>query len=188
MATKVATIPSAAQGLDSTPDDIWGHITSNLPNIAELLHLEQTSKGIQASLRKSVKALTFPSHANDAAVIAAIEKFDNLTSLNLTGCRNLTDAAVVAVAEHCAGLTSLDLWGCSNLTDAAVVAVAEHCAGLTSLDLWGCSNLTDAAVVAVAEHCAGLTSLDLWGCPVVTLTLEEARRQVAERQAADEEE
>ena len=180
-----ATVASFA-GLGSVPPVILD-IVASFVAAKDLLRLEQTFKGIQEALHDGVTAFTFPpGKATDAAVIATVFKFHTLNSVNMKHCRNLTDAAVVAVAENCPALASLNLGCCVKLTDAAVVALAEKCPALTSLNLWGCDKLTDAAVVAVAENCPALTSLNLGGCSKVTLTLEEARGQVAEGQAAVE--
>ena len=53
-----------------------------------------------------------------------------LTSLNVTGCGNLTDASIIAVAASCAALASLNVRSCRKLTDASIVAIATGCAAL----------------------------------------------------------
>ena len=66
------------------------------------------------------------------------------------------DVFVVTIAEHCTALTSLNVSGCRNLTDAAIQAIAEHCPGLTSLSVSHSKNLTDAAIQAIKIQHASL--------------------------------
>ena len=82
-----------------------------------------------------------------------------LTSLNLSGCGQLTDVSVLAGLT---ALTSLDLSGCGQLTDVSVLAGLT---ALTSLDLSGCGQLTDVSVLA---GLTALTSLNLSGCEQLT--------------------
>ena len=176
---------TSATGLDSIPDAVCGHMSSYLW-FKEVACLLRVSKRIRGAVLAGETALAFPHGATDAAVIAMMSKFHNLTSMDLNHCSKVTDAGIRALAEHCPGLESLCLNSCSKVTDAGMRALAEHCPGLKSLDLADCSKVTDVGVQALAEHCPGLKSLDLGGCSKITLTFKRARRRVAEGPAADQ--
>ncbi|KAJ8602658.1 hypothetical protein CTAYLR_004102 [Chrysophaeum taylorii] len=93
---------------------------------------------------------------------------DQVTRVNLTGCRGITDDALKAIATSCSNLTSLDVSVCGNLTDDALKAIATNCSNLTSLDVSGCGKLTDDALKAIATNCSNLTSLDVSWCRNLT--------------------
>ena len=105
---------------------------------------------------------------DDAAVKAVVSKCPQLSSLVMSGCKQITEVAVAAMVSKCPKISSLNLTGCEQITDAAVVAVASKCKKLKSLFLDGCENITGAAVVAVAWRCKKLEELDLAGCTNVT--------------------
>ena len=108
---------------------------------------------------------------DDAAVAAVVSKCPQLSSLVLSGCKQITEVEVAAVVSKCPKISSLNLTGCEQITDAAVVAVASGCPQLTSLTLSfedGCEQITDEAVVELASGCPKLSSLSLHGCTNIT--------------------
>ena len=46
--------------------------------------------------------------------------FATMTTINLSGCRNITDAAMTVLAANCVNLTTIGLMFCGNITDAAI--------------------------------------------------------------------
>ena len=85
-------------------------------------------------------------------------KGNSLTSLDLSGCRNLTNIGSSAFEEN--QLASLDLSRCTNLVDIDSSAFYDN--QLTSLDLSGCTNL--ARIDNNAFEYNELKNLDLSGC------------------------
>ena len=53
-----------------------------------------------------------------------VSLWPNVTSIDLSYCRNITDAAVIRLAAQCPGLIHVFLHRCRNLTDAAVAQLA----------------------------------------------------------------
>ena len=99
--------------------------------------------------------------------LQAIAKDHALTSVNVSGCRNLTDEAIKAIAS--CSLRTLNVARCGKLlTDLSIQAVAASCPSLTSLNVADCKFLTDGSIEAIAAGCGSLTSLDVSRCKNIT--------------------
>ncbi|KAM7332523.1 hypothetical protein ACRRTK_009231 [Alexandromys fortis] len=86
-----------------------------------------------------------------------------LEELSLHSCRDLSSEAVATLCRQQPGLTSLDLSGCSELTDGALLAVSRGLRHLRHLSLRKLQRLTDAGCTALgALH--KLQSLDMAEC------------------------
>ncbi|GAA0169801.1 hypothetical protein LIER_24202 [Lithospermum erythrorhizon] len=116
-----------------------------------------------------------------------VGSLENLESLNLDCCENIsnkgvrdvintcprlkkfsigenlrvTDFCIKFLVKDCKCLTDLNLSGCKNLTDNSLVTIRNACRGLESLDITRCERVTDAGVIAIAEGCPGLKFLRL---------------------------
>ena len=80
---------------------------------------------------------------------AIVARFRNLTSLNLSSCRQVGDVGVQAIGAGCPNLTSLDLTDCNQMSDVGAQAIGAGCPSLTSLDLTGCDQVSDVGVQAI---------------------------------------
>ncbi|XP_049989591.1 F-box/LRR-repeat protein 20-like, partial [Alexandromys fortis] len=90
-----------------------------------------------------------------------------LEELSLHSCRDLSSEAVATLCRQQPGLTSLDLSGCSELTDGALLAVSRGLRHLRHLSLRKLQRLTDAGCTALgALH--KLQSLDMAECCLVS--------------------
>ncbi|XP_058741943.1 F-box protein At3g58530-like [Vicia villosa] len=124
----------------------------------------------------------------------AVGSLENLESLNLDCCGNIsnrgvqdvlstcpklknfsirnnfrvTDFFVKSLVKNCKCLTDLNLSGCKNITDNSLLTIRNARLGLESLDIAGCERVTDAGVIAIAEGCRSLKFLSLSGIPGVT--------------------
>ena len=104
----------------------------------------------------------------DAAVQTLTRTGCRLTDVNVSGCRNLTDEAIKAITSS-GSLRSLNVAYCGKLlTDESITAVARHCPALTSLTVADCKFLTDASLTAVGNGCPALTTLDVSRCKQLT--------------------
>ena len=87
-----------------------------------------------------------------------------LTSLNLSGCFNLTDPGLAVMMHQLTpSLTHLNLGLCKEVTDRSLARIGRHCPGLTSLDLGGCTGLTDTGLACLSSLPA-LVQLNLRSC------------------------
>ncbi|XP_032140107.1 leucine-rich repeat-containing protein 29 isoform X2 [Sapajus apella] len=89
-----------------------------------------------------------------------------LQELSLQSCRNLSTEAVATLCLQQPGLTSLDLSGCSELTDGALLAVSRGLRHLRHLSLGKLQRLTDVGCTALGGL-RELQSLDMAECCLV---------------------
>ncbi|XP_024315013.1 F-box protein SKP2A isoform X2 [Brachypodium distachyon] len=109
------------------------------------------------------------SNFSDAALVYLTSQCRNLKCLNLCGCvRAASDRALQAIARNCDQLQSLNLGWCDNITDKGVTSLASGCPELRAVDLCGCVLITDESVVALANGCPHLRSLGLYYCQNIT--------------------
>uniref|UniRef100_A0A1J3FW47 F-box protein SKP2A n=1 Tax=Noccaea caerulescens TaxID=107243 RepID=A0A1J3FW47_NOCCA len=102
--------------------------------------------------------------------IAYLTRFcRKLKVLNLCGCVNaVSDHTLEAIGNNCNQLQSLNLGWCENISDDGVMSLAYGCPELRTLDLCGCVLITDESVVALADWCVHLRSLGLYYCRNIT--------------------
>ncbi|KAM5208267.1 exocyst complex component 3-like protein isoform 8-T9 [Hipposideros larvatus] len=90
-----------------------------------------------------------------------------LQELGLHSCRDLSTDAVTALCHQQPGLTSLDLSGCSELSDRALLAVSRGLRHLQHLSLRKLQRLTDAGCTGLGGLWE-LQSLDMAECCLVS--------------------
>jgi len=92
-----------------------------------------------------------------------------LEYLNLNALHKLTDDGVVTVAKACGPrLLALELYWHHARGSPCLVEVAKACPNLTLLNLSGCQAVEDSACRAIARHCPALANLDLTRCPLLS--------------------
>jgi hypothetical protein len=96
------------------------------------------------------------------------ESCDSLTSLDLSGCGQITDRGVTSLAFHLPHLDELHLQGCTRVTSESIVALAHNCRDLKILNLQGCVRVDDVALDHLTRHCLWLEVLNLQGCHRLT--------------------
>ena len=82
-----------------------------------------------------------------------------ITTLDLSGCCQLTDEELASLAAGCPAITTLDLSGCYQLTDVGLERLAAGCPAITTLCLSGCHQLTDAGLASLAAGCPAISTL-----------------------------
>eukprot|EP01034_Spumella_vulgaris_P027936 gene27936-34722_t len=98
----------------------------------------------------------------DAAdIIAIVKHTDNLTSLALENCANVTDEVVEAVVKSSRVLTTLNIAHNYAVTDAAIHSIATYDVMLTTLRLDGCFQVSRFGIYELVEKCRSLTRLDI---------------------------
>ena len=108
------------------PSDLLVYLAKTLGNpLALLVSKAHLSKGFCRAARNAQWLLTqvdlcrWPRKVDDKVVAAVISKCSQLTTLNMSGCFNVTNAAVLVVASECKQLSSLNLNCCRNVTELA---------------------------------------------------------------------
>ncbi|KAJ7961739.1 F-box/LRR-repeat protein [Quillaja saponaria] len=83
-------------------------------------------------------------------------RFQNLESLSLSGCTNLTDAGLTHLQSYGSNLQFLHLDCCFGITDSGLSLVATGCPSLTVISLYRCFGITDLGLEILASACSSL--------------------------------
>lgn len=105
----------------------------------------------------------------------------SLTSLELSGCRQVTAEGLRALGECCPQLAAISLDWCFQLGDAHVDAIASSFSALRTLSLRGCRHLSGAAIARVVERAPALRVLDISECVRAAAELAGGARRVGGR-------
>lgn len=128
------------------------------------LHLRRSTPGLFSSLRRRgirrVQVLSFRRTLRDV-----VHGIDNLESLNVSGCYNITDVGLShAFVHEMPTLTELDLSLCKQVTDSGVGRIAQCLKNLESLNLAGCCNISTSGLLLISWGLKKLKRLDLRSC------------------------
>lgn len=96
------------------------------------------------------------------------DQYQNLRSLDLTGCSRITDESVLHIATAAPRLRTLVLAKCPNITDRGAVQIARLGKNIHFLHLGHCSQLTDRSISFLAKYCNRLRYIDLACCVQLT--------------------
>lgn len=119
--------------------------------------------GSKTELFPKIKTLNV-SHTpiSDSAVKLLTTKCPNLTSIDLSGCLEVTDVSLSFLAQNCKTLQDLNLNGCPKIGDTGVQLIAQEVKGhLLSLDMNDCPLISDKALMYLGYYCENLACLRL---------------------------
>ncbi|CAD7077420.1 unnamed protein product [Hermetia illucens] len=128
------------------------------------LHLKRPNPHLFASLvRRGIKKVQILSLRRSLKEV--VMSVPNLTSLNLSGCYNVSDVNLGhAFSTDLPNIKSLDLSLCKQITDSSLGRIAQHLKNLEVLELGGCCNLTNTGLLLVAWGLKKLKRLNLRSC------------------------
>ena len=111
----------------------------------------------------------------------------NLITLEVAACSNLTDGSFYTLAAACFRLERMDLEECIHITDNTLLQLSIHCPHIkgkgrhalahnlmffmiSELTLSHCENLTDQGIeyISKSELTESLETIDLDNCPLLT--------------------
>ncbi|KAF5796117.1 putative leucine-rich repeat domain superfamily [Helianthus annuus] len=118
-----------------------------------------------------------------------LNRFRQLESLSLTGCKDVTDSGLVLLQKYGLQLRSIDLDSCARITNVGFSSIASGCPSLSVINLssssigdsgleiltkscnslkkvslgW-CENITDSGIQSLIQNCRQLTELRITGC------------------------
>lgn len=148
--------------LNDIPKDLQGI------NMAECSWLNQKTLKKMAEICPYVKDLILSSNYQlNFVAWGELIKFQNLKSLNLSRCHQISDDDFRTILKACLGLTALVLDDCRKIEDKGFFELAKNLSRLTSLSLVHCS-ISDSALLEIAARCRVLTSLNLSRCDQLT--------------------
>ena len=107
--------------------------------------------------------LAFSELVGDKAMQALSENCSSLTSLNLTGCRQVSDAGCAHIGRLKA-LSAVELELCNKITDIGIQSIVRSCnSNLQVLNLGDVRNMSNVSIQIIADHCPSLRSLSIAG-------------------------
>ncbi|KAF8402388.1 hypothetical protein HHK36_013343 [Tetracentron sinense] len=96
-----------------------------------------------------------------------LTRFQQLSSLSLSGCIELPDPGLTPLQYFGSNLQTLYLDCCFGITDNGLALVAIGCPSLTSISLRRCS-ITDIGLETLAESCSALRDVNLSFCSLIS--------------------
>ncbi|XP_066493672.1 uncharacterized protein [Tiliqua scincoides] len=116
----------------------------------------------------SLKALDLSGTSISSQTMTSLVRVENLRleEVVLQSCRDLTNEAVSILCQHQPHLTTLDLSGCSELTDRAILVIGSRLLALRCLRLGKLPRVTDAGFQGIS-HLQHLQNLDVSECSLV---------------------
>jgi len=122
---------------------------------------------LSMTINKDVDAAFYLS---DKGLLGLSRHCNQLQSLSISKCGNITIDSVIEIIKNCYSLRSLDICSCGNITTTGMIEIGSNCSSLQSLDISNCSHVTDAAIIAIGKNCTNLRSLNIRNCTKVTDT------------------
>ncbi|MED6179791.1 hypothetical protein PIB30_004435 [Stylosanthes scabra] len=108
----------------------------------------------------------------DETMLSLSEYCNNLETLIIGGCRDVSNDAIKSLAAACSSsLKNLRMDWCLNLSDSSLSCILSQCRNLEALDIGCCEEVSDAAfqVISSEEPGLGLKILKVSNCPKITV-------------------
>eukprot|EP00050_Salpingoeca_kvevrii_P007254 m.294857 g.294857 ORF g.294857 m.294857 type:complete len:677 (-) comp13071_c0_seq1:406-2436(-) len=104
-------------------------------------------------------------YLSDRALFA-LARAVQLTSVNLSGCLNVTDNGVCAILAACPKLRSLNLGNCTSLSATTFRELAVCSSSIEALDFMNMRHINHLVLLQTLLSCHSLVSLNLSGCRI----------------------
>lgn len=108
----------------------------------------------------------------DEAILSLAKFCDNLETLIIGGCRDVSDDAIKFLAIACRNnLKNLRMDWCLNISDSSLSCILSQCRNLEALDIGCCEEVTDTAfhILSNEEPDLSLKILKVSNCPKITV-------------------
>ncbi|XP_054808404.1 uncharacterized protein LOC129310556 isoform X2 [Prosopis cineraria] len=108
----------------------------------------------------------------DETIISLAEFCNNLETLIIGGCRDVSDDAMKSLAASGRrNLKNLRMDWCLNISDSSLSCILNQCRSLEALDIGCCEEVTDAAfqLISSEEAALNLKVLKVNNCPKITV-------------------
>ena len=96
----------------------------------------------------------------DDGLLGLSENCNDLKSLHISECGNITDTGMIAIINKC-NLQSLDIGWCESITDSSILQISNKCDQLQELNIASCNNITDTSLIEIGKNCIHLKSLNI---------------------------
>lgn len=97
---------------------------------------------------------------DDCIALVAPRYGNNLITLSLYGCEDITDATLIHLTQHCRQLEQVDFGGCS-ITDMGLSILSLNFPHLKTIVLRKCANISDAGLLHLSRNLSKLVTLAL---------------------------
>lgn len=155
--------------LRSTEED-FSRLLSNVKNLTHL-NIKGCPLLNEKCLMRTLKSLTNLEHLsfrrcrqitnNLLSYCALVGSFDNLKSLALEDCRNVSHVGFKALIKRLKNLETLELTWCERLTDGCLKTLSDSCPKISCLKLASCDWVTFNGIHYVTQKLKHITTLDL---------------------------
>ncbi|GMG98918.1 hypothetical protein Nepgr_000758 [Nepenthes gracilis] len=108
----------------------------------------------------------------DESILSLARFCENLETLIIGGCRNITDESMKSLCSSCGhSLLNLRMDWCLNISDSSLFCILSQCRNLEALDIGCCEEVTDAAFEGLGsvDYAVSLKVLKISNCPKITL-------------------
>lgn len=108
----------------------------------------------------------------DETILSLAKFCDNLETLNIGGCRDVSNDAIKLLATACRNnLKNLRMDWCLNIADSSLSCILSQCRNLVALDIGCCEEVTDTAFHLISGEEPGLrlNFLKVSNCPKITV-------------------
>lgn len=132
------------------------------------LHLRRSNPSLFPSLvKRGIRRIQILSLRRSLRDV--VEGVENLVTLNLSGCFNVTDTALGhAFSKSLPTITVLNLSLCKQISDNSLSRIAQSLTNLEVLELGGCCNITNNGLLLIAWGLRKLKTLNLRSCSHVS--------------------
>ncbi|XP_026444482.1 F-box/LRR-repeat protein 12-like [Papaver somniferum] len=172
----------AATSIMNLPDDCLLHIFQGLDSSIDRdsfglschrwLHIQNTSRRslqFNSSLTQYTRSTVSQRRPNISSfnVCKLLTRFQQLSSLSLSGCSELPDSSLSQLQFFGSNLQILNLDCCFRISDTGFCLIATGCPNLKSIGLYRC-NITDIGLIAVVKSCSSLQRINLSYCTSIS--------------------
>ncbi|KAK2459012.1 F-box/LRR-repeat protein [Trifolium repens] len=108
----------------------------------------------------------------DEGILSLAKFCDNLETLIIGGCRDVSDNAMKSLATACRNnLKNLRMDWCLNISDSSLSCILSQCRNLEALDIGCCGEVTDTTFHLISNEEPGLSLkiLKVSNCPKITV-------------------
>lgn len=101
---------------------------------------------------------------SDRSILSISRCCQNLESIDLSWCKNITSDALIKLVESCPKLKYFSSRGIANMNDEVLIKISVNCSKLIHLNINNCDNVSDNGLIAIANQCSLIKFLGVSNC------------------------
>ncbi|PRP85377.1 hypothetical protein PROFUN_07085 [Planoprotostelium fungivorum] len=123
-------------------------------------------RGLSQFSLSAISEMTMSEELNSDVLASMVNKFAQLTRIDLSGCQYVDDSVVSLLSSSSPQLTHVNLQHCTRITDLSLASISEGCPQLICLTLNSCDRITDEGLSSIATRCHEVKTLLLEECTI----------------------